>query len=285
MTVRWRSALFVAANDEPRLAKIASRAADAVILDLEDAVAEEDKAHARSNLAAGFDQIGDASAAIVRINAPWLMAIDDLRAAVPLAPAAVMVPKAQDAARLESIGAISAELADASGVAAPGLIALIESPRGLAALDEIAAVPGLVGLAFGSEDFALAMRVKPTPALLDLACRQTAFAAACHDLMAFAVPVSIGTIADEQAWLAGLELARSFGASGSLCIHPRQVDAANRVFAPSPADIIAANDLLSAWARAGRPAVFRHDGKMIDRPVLLAAQRVAAVAGQMVHQS
>jgi citrate lyase subunit beta/citryl-CoA lyase len=130
--MRWRSLLFVAANDDRRLAKAAQRGADAIILDLEDAVPKDDKASARELLPAAIERLVDARAQIVvRINVDWLDAFADLNAAVRPGVAAIMVPKAENKGRLAIISQIVAEIASAKGLTqVPGLIAMIESPKG-----------------------------------------------------------------------------------------------------------------------------------------------------------
>jgi citrate lyase subunit beta/citryl-CoA lyase len=158
----------------------------------------------------------------------------------------------------------------------PGMIALLESPAGLAEIKQIAEVPGVVGLALGSEDFSLAMGVPPTPAVLDLPCRRMAWEAARCGIMALGLPVSITTISDADAWDDGIRAARAVGMTGALCIHPRQVVPANEGFAPTSAEVERAHRILAAWEEAAGAGVIQVDGKMIDRPVVLAAQRVVS---------
>jgi citrate lyase subunit beta / citryl-CoA lyase len=164
MTHRWRSLLFAAADDHARLAKIAERGADAVILDLEDAVPADRKVAARAGLLSVVGVLAQCCPVVVRINAPWREAMDDLAFAVQHGVSAIMVPKVEDAARVIVVGEMVAEFASAASRSEPpGLIALVESPAGLASLDTIAAVDRVIGLALGSEDFSLALGVPPTP--------------------------------------------------------------------------------------------------------------------------
>jgi citrate lyase subunit beta/citryl-CoA lyase len=276
--MRWRSLLFVAANDDRRLAKAAQRGADAIILDLEDAVPKDDKASARELLPAAIERLVDARAQIVvRINVDWLDAFADLNAAVRPGVAAIMVPKAENKGRLAIISQIVAEIASAKGLPqVPRLIALIESPKGCDAISSIAALDTIVGLAFGSEDFSLALGVPPSPESLDLPCRLLALAAARRGVMALGVPVSIGTIKDRDAWRLGVERARLIGLNGALCIHPDQVGPANEGFRPSSVELERAERVVKAWVAAGSSGVITLDGHMIDRPVVVAAERLLA---------
>lgn len=265
----WRSLLFVPANDHRRLATVATRRADAVILDLEDGVAASGKAAARSSIAAAIDTLSrQGCTVVVRTNADWRNAAADLAVAVVAGVSAVMVPKVEDPARLSVLATMIREIA--ADRSPPGVIALIESPRGLLAAPAIAQLDGVTGLALGSEDFALAMGVPPTPDLLDMPCRMLCLAAASCRLMALAVPISIGRLADGPGWQAAVDRARAFGATGALCIHPAQVAAANAGFGPSPAEVEDARTVVAAW-HAQDGGVVRVNGKMVDEPVYRAA--------------
>jgi len=275
MIAGWRSLLFVSAADQVRLAKVADRAADAVILDLEDAVPPDRKAAARDGVPAAAAAIASrGSPVIVRINAEWRAACVELPLATRPDIAAIMVPKAESGARLSVIAEMVREYAGDAGMdAPPGLIALVESPAGVAALDEIAVVPGMIGLALGTEDFSLALGVPPSREALELPCRLLALAAARHGLMALGLPVSIATIDDMDAWQEGIRMARAVGMTGALCIHPRQIAPVNQGFALSVDEVDRARRVLDAWDAAGRSGVVLHEGRMIDRPVVLAAER------------
>jgi citrate lyase subunit beta/citryl-CoA lyase len=275
---RWRSLLFVAANDHRRLAKAAGRGADAIILDLEDAVPANAKTEAREHIQPAIQLLADAGAqVVVRINAGWLDAFSDLKACIQTGVAAIMVPKAEDNGRLIVVSQIVSELSSARGLEqVPGLIALIESSKGCGALSSIAAVESIIGLAFGSEDFSLSLGVSPSPESLDLPCRLLALAAAERGLMALGVPVSIGTIKDRDVWHRGLTHARACGLNGALCIHPDQIGPANEAFSPSPLEVERAERVIQAWAAAGGTGVIAVNGQMIYRPVVLAAEQLLA---------
>ena len=275
MRRKWRSLLFVAADDQARLAKIAGRGADAVILDLEDAVPPVRKASAREGLSAAISTLSAGSCAlVVRINSAWRDVAADLEVAVVPGVAAIMVPKVEDGAQLRIIGEMIAEYAAAAGMdKTPAIIALVESPAGIAALGEIAAQDDVVGLALGSEDFSLSLGVAPTPEALDLPCRLLALAAAQRGLMALGLPVSIATIKDVDAWAAAIFKARSIGITGALCIHPAQVGPVNDGFGASAEEVENARRVIAAWDASGGNGVIQLDGKMVDLPVVLAARR------------
>jgi citrate lyase subunit beta/citryl-CoA lyase len=275
--LRWRSMLFAPADNPERCAKAARAGADAVILDLEDGVAAEAKPAARAALAGAMaDARAQGVGVAVRINAPWLMAVEDLRAVAGAGAGAdaIMVPKVECPHDLRVIAAMIGEL---RGVGLP-LIALIESPLGVARACAIADAADVAGLALGSEDFSLAMGVEPSTAVLDLPARQLALAAAGRGLMALAVPFSIARFREEDAYRAIAVEAAAYGVNGAICIHPKQVAVANAVFGLSPAAREEAIRILAAWdeAQARGLSVVSLDGRMIDLPVAERARKALA---------
>lgn len=278
MIPRWRSLLFAAADDQRRLTKISERGADAVILDLEDAVPVDRKAAAREGLAASVAGLSYMPV-LVRINGGWLDTIADLSVAVRPGVAAIVVPKLESAARLIVIREMMAEYAASARMERiPDIVALIESPAGIAQLDAIAAVDGVIGLALGSEDFSLALGVAPTPEALELPCRLLALTASTRGQMALGLPISIATIEDMEAWTLAVNRARAFGINGALCIHPAQIAPVNVAFTPSAAERDAAIRVIAAWEAAKGAGVVLVDGRMVDRPVVLAAQHILSIS-------
>ncbi|RWR34648.1 CoA ester lyase [Sinirhodobacter populi] len=261
MVTAIRAPLFVPANRPERFAKAAASGADAVILDLEDAVAAEAKETARAALATDFTDLP----VIVRINAQgtgWYDA--DVAAVAALRPAAVILPKAEEA---EAIASLAAAL---DGVP---VIALIESARGLANARGIAAAEGVVRLAFGSVDFCadlgcahLREVLLPARSELVLASRLAGIAAPIDGVTVQLDDLSVSH--DDAAH------ARTLGMSGKLCIHPRQIAGVLRAFAPTEAEIDWARRVLASGD--GAVAV---DGAMVDEPVRIRARAILAQAG------
>lgn len=282
MKEAWRSLLFVAADDERRLQKIHERGADAVILDLEDAVPPERKAFARHVLPAAIDRLAVPGCdVIVRINAGWHDAMADLAVAVNPRVSAIMAPKIERPGTLDVLAEMAAEVTIRHDRAhAPRLIALIESTAGLISAASLAAHPALCAIALGTEDFALSLGVLPTPEMLTPVCSTLAVAAAAHGIQAIGLPVSIATIADETTWQAGVERAKALGMTGALCIHPRQVAPANQGFSPRAEDVRRAREVVTAWAARGDAGVVQVHGRMVDLPVLRAARKILVRAGE-----
>lgn len=261
MTRTARSLLFVPGSRPERFDKALAAGADAVIVDLEDAVAPHEKERARAALAAWLDP---ARPVLVRINAvdtPWFG--EDLALCAHPGVAAVMLPKAEhidDLARLRAAGAVQ-------------LVPLIESAAGMAALATIAAAPGVQRLAFGSIDIQvdLGMRDALEDELLYFRS-QLVLASRLAGLLAPVDGVST-SLDDAERLRVDVLRARRLGFGGKLCIHPRQVEGVNRHFAPSQAEQAWARRVLEAAAAAAGAAVAL-DGRMIDKPVILRAQAI-----------
>ncbi|WP_418314764.1 HpcH/HpaI aldolase/citrate lyase family protein [Piscinibacter sakaiensis] len=272
MSRPMRSWLFVPGNRPERYAKALTSGADAVIIDLEDAVAPDQKPRARAALADWLAQNQPTAGAVpvwVRINASdtvWFD--DDLSLAAQPGLAGVMLPKAEDPAQVATL----------CSAGAAEVLALIESAAGFEQLRSIARADGVTRLAFGSIDLQvdLGMRDADEDELLwfrseiVLASRLAGIAAPLDGVST--------TLDDETRLRTDVLRARRLGFGGKLCIHPRQVQPVQRHFAPSEAEIDWARRVIAADAASGGAAV-SVDGKMVDKPVILRAQAIVGEAG------
>lgn len=270
-----RTYLFVPGDRPERFAKALASGADAVILDLEDAVAPPAKDAARAAVAQALAALPAAQAErmVVRINSEeteWFAADLRLLAEVPAAARpAVMLPKAE---RVQTLGRVQA--------ACPGIamLALIESARGVVAAESLAAAPGVVRLVFGTLDYALDLDIEVSPAApfgqlgLDAAASRVAVASRAAGL---AAPVAGVTTAldDEALLLADWARARAHGFGAKLCIHPKQVAPIHAALAPSAEQLAWAERVLAA-AEAAAGAALQLDGRMVDKPVIERARRL-----------
>ena len=264
-SLQRRTYLFVPGTRPDRFGKALASGADAVILDLEDAVAVDDKAQARQAVAAWFQAAAaaDRSRIIVRINdagSAWFS--DDLAALRAAGATEVLLPKAESA---DQVAAVQARLPGAQ------VLALIESARGVAQVDDVAG-GGASRLVFGTLDFALdlALEIGSDGAGLAYAASRIALASRLAGLPA---PVAGVTpqLDDPQRLLADLAEARRFGFGAKLCIHPSQVEPVHTALRPSAEAVDWARRVLAADAAS--PGAARLDGRMVDRPVVLQAQR------------
>lgn len=286
MSLMLRSLLFVPGDNQDRIAKAAASSADAVIIDLEDAVHLETKSVARAALPEAVNLLRrNGKYAIVRINTIGVLRDLDMAAVIDQDCDAIMVPKVEDAASLAELGRALAQRRWPAPRQQPSLIALIESARGVIAASHIAEVARVSALALGSEDFALSMGVKPEPANLDLPVRSLALAANANGKAAFAMPLSIAAFRDSEAIRGAAVTARSYGCHGALCIHPIQVEAVNAAFTPAATDVEEARAILESWASArdsGKGLVVLGN-RMIDAPVVAQAELVLRRAGSLAQ--
>ncbi|MDE2363495.1 MAG: CoA ester lyase [Hyphomicrobiales bacterium] len=267
-----RSLLFVPGDRPERFGKALASGADRVIIDLEDAVAPEAKGAARQNLVRWLES-ADARDVIVRVNAvttAWYE--DDMRALGPQTSViGLMAPKAEEP---DAIAAMRARMRNGTA-----LYGLVETVRGFAQLRRVAQAKGVTRLAFGSVDFCLETGIEGQGAELDFVRAQLTVESCLAGLAAPIEGVTVD-IKSQETLEADVTRARKYGFGGKLCIHPAQVAAINRGFSPSVSQIDWARRVLSA-ARAGAGAT-TVDGKMVDRPVILQAEKILAQAGAEV---
>lgn len=252
--------LFVPADRPERFAKAAASGADAIIVDLEDAVAPAAKDAARAGLA---EALPPGVAVLVRVNAagtPWHDADVALVARQP--GLGLMLPKAEDAATVVRV---------ASRIGADRVfVALVESALGIHRAVEIATVPGVTQLAFGPADFCNDIGSDAGNEALLLARSSLVLASRIGGL---AAPLDgpCFDFRDPAATRAEAAHARALGFGGKLSIHPAQVAWVRDAFRPSEAEAAWARRVLSAGAAGGAAGV---DGMMVDAPVLARARRV-----------
>ena len=268
--------LFVPATRPERIAKALASGAGAVIVDLEDAVAPDDKAAARAALLAAMQALAPEQRGrlLVRTNAagtPWHT--DDVAAVaacVAQGLAGAMLAKAESAAVLQTV----ARALGPQGL----LVPLVESNAGLDALDALAQAPQVVRLAFGHLDFQVDLGMECGADEAELLPVRLALVRASRRA-GLAAPVDGVTTATDDLPRLQQDTARSrrMGFGAKLCIHPAQVAPVQAAFAPSPDELAWAQRVLEA-APAHGGAVFRLDGRMVDAPVLALAARLVARA-------
>jgi citrate lyase subunit beta/citryl-CoA lyase len=260
--------------------KAHERGADCVLVDLEDSVTPAEKPKARAMLPETMDKVvrGGADVA-VRINRPLRLAIADIEAAVRPGLAALFVTKAESVQHLRLLDEVVSELERERGLPAGGVgfAAMIEHPRALAHIDDIAEhAPRLVAMMLGGEDFALETGSVPGDESLELPKRLVAFAAQAHGVPMIGILGTVADYSDAAAYGKSAERARRFGFSGGTCVHPGLVPALNAAFTPSAEEVAHARKVIAADEQAaaeGRGS-FSVDGKMIDIPVVDRARRL-----------
>jgi len=277
-----RSILIVPTNVPRFVEKAHLRDADAVMLDLEDSIPASEKAAARGMLGDAVGKVGRGGAdVLVRINKPYELAMADVDAAVRPGVAAIAFPKTESAREVALLDAAIGRREAAQGmpVGAVRLVVMIETARGLRAVDEILATSDrIVGVDLGSEDFTRDLEVEPTPSGHELlVARQLVVAAARRaGVQAHGMATTLANYTDVDALRDSIRRAREMGFRGAGCIHPAQVPLLNEGFSPPPERVERARQVLAIFEEAVRQgrASASIDGEMIDVPV---AERARAI--------
>lgn len=268
-----RSYLFVPANRPERYAKALDSGADAVIVDLEDAVAPSVKTQARDTLADWLAQQVQPPANLwVRVNAvdtPWHA--EDVRCfhgAPAGSIAGIVLPKTEDCGAIRDIGRHFTGARSQSRV-----LPLIETAAGIAQMRQIARAEHVERLVFGSIDLQVDLGIQCEPLESELSHLRIEMVIASR-LANIAQPVDGVTSGfDDMPFLAAaVSRARRSGFGAKLCIHPRQVDVVNQGFLPSEEEMAWARAVVEAVAKSGGGAISLN-GKMIDKPVIMQAER------------
>ncbi|MDR0200730.1 MAG: CoA ester lyase [Delftia acidovorans] len=279
MPFQPRSLLYVPATSARMLASAGRRGADALVLDLEDAIAPAQKEQARAMLQPAIASLRGQCPVLVRINADTALAQADTEAALQAGCDGLVIPKVESAADVQRIAA----LADIHGSPPVLLQAIVETPAGLLHLQDIArASPRLVSLAFGGEDFATALGVAPTPQALAMPAQAVVIAAVAAGLHPVGLAGSIGGYADLAQFGELARLSRALGMQGAACIHPAQLAAVHAAFGASEEDLRQARDTVLAYEQAlaqGQGAV-AVGGRMVDAPIAERARQLLRSTGE-----
>jgi len=278
---RLRSLLFVPGDRPERFAKAAASGADAIILDLEDSVVPEKKAEARRAVAdylAGERTV----TCIVRVNPGNSREIaDDIGAIGKVRPHAVMLPKAEGAASVELVEDLF------GGIAPPIIPIATETANAVFELGSYRLVAErLAGLTWGAEDLPAAIGASSareadgryTPPY-EIVRSMTLFAA--HAAGVAAIDTVFPSITDEAGLSAYVARARRDGFTGMMAIHPAQVAVINAGFTPTADEVAHASAIVGAFEAHPNAGALALNGRMIDRPHLIQAQRVLDLVQQL----
>lgn len=275
-----RSVLYMPGSNARALEKAATLACDGLILDLEDAVAPEAKDIARDQVAAAAaSKRFGAREVIIRVNGldtPWFRA--DMAAAVKAAPDAVLVPKISSASDLAHVHGVLSDLGAPAGIA---VWAMMETPFAMFRADQIAGSGGrLQCLVMGTNDIVKEVHGLHTPGREAV---MTSLGLCVLAARAFGLAVLDGVYNDIEnatGFEAVCAQGRAMGFDGKTLIHPSQIDACNRVFAPSEAEVISARKIIAAFAlpeNKGKGAISL-DGRMVELLHAEIAARTVALA-------
>lgn len=275
-----RSMLYMPGSNTRALEKARGLPADALILDLEDAVAPDAKTEARQNIVSALTEGGYGQRElVVRVNgldSPWGQ--DDIAAIAPTAAHAILIPKVESA---EMVREVERLMVGAGVSETMGIMCMMETPLGILRADEIAgASPRLSCLVMGTSDLVKDLNAKHTPERSPVLTSLSlcVLAARAHGLAVVdGVHLDLN---DAEGFEAQCRQGRELGMDGKTLIHPKTVAAANAAFGPSESDVAQAKRIIEAHAeatRAGKGVVVL-DGKLIENLHVENAQRLVALA-------
>lgn len=273
----YRSVLFVPGSNVRAIEKVPGLACDAVIFDLEDAVADHDVADARAAIVAALADVGSgAKSLMVRVNAVGTPEFGADAASMCAANAdGIVIPKVNSAADLDTAAQV---LGDAP------LWPMIETPMAVIQAAEIAAHPNVAGLIVGPNDLAKDLHVQNTPERTSLMMSLQTTVLAARASGKVCLDGVYAKFKDAEGFIAECGQGRMLGFDGKTLIHPAQIEAANAAFAPSETEVTRARAHVAAFdavaAQGGAVAVV--DGEMVEE---LHATQARAVLARFAHIS
>ncbi|MCH2167765.1 MAG: CoA ester lyase [Oceanicola sp.] len=273
-----RSVLYIPGAKDRALHKARSLPVDAIIFDLEDAVAPAEKANARAILSAALAEGGyGARMKIVRINGldtPW--GAEDLGHFAAAKPDAILIPKVETVAQVAQV----ADALAAAGARDTEIWAMMETPAGILNANALAHAPGLTGFVLGTNDLAkeLGCRFRADRLPMQVALQTCMLAARAAGIVC--VDGVYNAFKDTDGLRAECEQGRDLGMDGKTLIHPAQVDIANEVFAPGTEEIDLARRQIEAFkvAEAAGEGVAVVDGKIVENLHVATATALLAKA-------
>jgi len=279
---RWRSLLYVPVVSERFVAKAHERGADAVILDLEDAVAPSEKERARLLVPDAAARVGRAGAdVLVRVNRPWRLAVRDLEVVIGPDVRGLVLPKVDSAEHVLALAEIAASVEEERGLPIGETVFFprVEGPKGLLNAAEIAAAhPRVVAIGLGSSDYTIATGMEAGGQGNAMASFLVVNSARAAGIVPIGLTGAIVDFDDLDAFRRVAEASRALGLRGAPCVHPSQVPILNEVFSPTEAELERARRIVTEYERAlaeGLGAI-TVDGEFVDVPFYEQAKRLLA---------
>ncbi len=274
-----RSALYVPGSNPKALAKARTLPVDALLIDLEDAVAPDGKAAAREAVAATLTADPGARRRLVRVNGrdtDWGGA--DLAMVARIRPDGVLLPKVNGAADIDAAVAVTGDMP---------VWAMIETPRGVVNVAEIAAHPALAGVVMGTNDLAAELGARTGTARGPMIPALGAALMAARAYGKVAIDGVYNAFRDADGFAAECDQGRDMGFDGKSLIHPAQIEAANAIFGPSAAEIDLATRQIAAHAAAvaAGQGVAVLDGRIVENLHVAAARALLARAAAIAEVS
>lgn len=280
-----RSMLFVPGNSPGLIIDAPVFAPDSIILDLEDAVAVDQKDAARELVVRSLMTLDFGTCEVcVRINGrhtPFFAR--DVRALVPARPHALRLAMVESAADVVCLDELlgSCELDAGLTLGSIKIMAAIETAKGVLNAPEIAAAsPRLVAMSFGAEDFTHSIQSERTAHGHELLLARAAVVLAARAGGIDPIDTVYSQVDDEAGFKADVHAAKQLGFAGKSCVHPRQIAVVHDVFSPTGEEVHRAERVLAAFAEALQQGtgVIAVDGRIVDGPIVAKAQRIVDIA-------
>lgn len=286
---RMRTMLFCPASQPKMFINAPVFHPDAILFDLEDAVALAEKDSARDLLCAAMEQLSFGDCLVfARINSLRTpIGEADVRAIVPAGVRYLRLAMCESPKDVRRLAALLDEVERSHGIPA-GSVKIqcsIETAKGvLNARESVKASDRVISLSFGAEDYTRSMGTSRSKSALELTFARTYLPVVAAEAGISAVDTVWSDLSDEAGFEQEARTAKSLGFSGKSCIHPSQIEVVHKVYTPSEEEVAHARRVIDAMNEAKRAGigVFTVDGKMVDEPVVSKARRVLQQAGQEV---
>jgi citrate lyase subunit beta/citryl-CoA lyase len=276
----WRSLLYVPVTSERFVARAHTRGADAIILELEDAVAPSEKDRARGLVQDAAATVSQGGAdVLVRINRPWRLAVRDIEASLGPNVRGLVLPKVDSAEHVLALAEVAASVEAERGLPPAVFFPRIEGPKGLLNAAEIAtAHTRVVAIGLGSSDYTIAAGMEAGSAGNAMASFQVVNAAAAAGIAAIGLVSTITDFNDLDWFRHVAQESRALGLRGAPCVHPSQVPILNEVFSPTADELARARRIVAEYeqALANGEGGITVDGEFVDVPYYEQAKRLLA---------
>ncbi len=279
-----RTMMFVPANSPKMINNADIYGADSIIFDVEDAIPVTEKDTARILISHALKTLEFKTETVVRINHPTQtpFGMDDLAAILPAKPNMIRLPKVEDISEVELVASEIEKAEKACGFE-PGsitIIAAIESVKGLYNVREICKHPRMTAIALGAEDFIANIKTQRTKTGIELYYARSAILMAGRDAGIQCFDTVFSDVNDMEGFVQEVSNIRDMGFDGKSVVHPKQVKAVHEIFTPSDKQLAHASKVLLSFDEAlkNNKGVISVDGKMIDGPIVVRAERIVAQA-------
>ena len=278
----WRSLMYVPVNVEKYVDKAHTRGADVIQLDLEDSVPPGEKERARTLVEKAAARVKRGGAdVIVRINRPLSLSVRDVEHSICPDVNGIALTKIDSASHVKLLDELVTELEEKRGMSVghTKFLAMIETPEAFGRIDEIPRASSRVAaMNIGGEDFALDCDMQPDDDVLLHPKQRMIIAARAAGVMPLGFIGTIAGFGDWDKFRQMVRRSRRFGFDGAGCIHPGQVTIVNEEYSPSQEEVAYAKKIIEMdqeAAKSGRGS-FALDGKMIDIPIIVRAEKLLA---------